>query len=245
MARRPRSATRPPPSNLLLAALPADVMNRIASSLEIVPLTLKEFVHRPGERIRDIYFPGGGFVSIVTVLKDGAMVEVATIGREGMIGVSAVVNGDPGPSAAMVQGETDTCYRMPADMFREEMNRGNSFHDLMSRFSQAMTGFIMQSTACNAVHSVEQRLARWLLLAHDRMDRNEFPITQEFIAMMLGASRPTVTVVAGTLQKAGLISYHRGLVTIVDRERLETASCECYQTSTDLLRNVIRRTASH
>jgi CRP-like cAMP-binding protein len=178
-------------------------------------------------------------------LKDGGMVEVATIGREGMIGVSAVVNGDPGPSAAMVQGETDTCYRMPADVFREEMNRGNSFHDLMSRFSQAMTGFIMQSTACNAVHSVEQRLARWLLLAHDRMGRNEFPITQEFMAMMLGASRPTVTVVAGTLQKAGLISYHRGLLTIVNREKLESASCECYQTSTDLLRNVIRRRTSH
>jgi CRP-like cAMP-binding protein len=245
MAKQLRTAKRPPPTNLLLAALPSDVFRRIASSLDVVPLTLKEFLHKPGERVRDIYFPGGGFVSIVTVLKDGGMVEVATIGREGMIGVSAVVNGDPGPSAAMVQGATDTCYRMPADVFREEMNRGNSFHDLMSRFSQAMTGFIMQSTACNAVHSVEQRLARWLLLAHDRMGTDEFPLTQEFVAMMLGASRPTVTVVAGTLQKAGLITYHRGLVRIVNREKLESASCECYQTSTDLLRNVIRRHISH
>jgi CRP-like cAMP-binding protein len=245
MAKRLRSSTRPPPANQLLAALPSDVFDRIASSLDVVPLTLKAFLHPPGERIRDIYFPGGGFVSIVTVLKDGGMIEVATIGREGMVGVSAVVNGDPPPSAAMVQGETDTCYKMPADVFREEMNRGNSFHDLMSRFSQALTGFIMQSTACNAVHSIEQRLARWLLLAHDRMGKNEFAMTQEFMAMMLGASRPTVTVVASTLQKAGLISYHRGHLKIVNRKKLESASCECYETSTELLRNVIRRRPSH
>jgi Mn-dependent DtxR family transcriptional regulator len=103
-----------------------------------------------------------------------------------------------------------------------------------------MVGVIMQSTACNAVHSVEQRLARWLLMAHDRVGRNEFPLTQEFVAMMLGATRPTVTVIAGTLQRAGLITYHRGHLTIVDREKLESASCECYRTATDLLRNVTR-----
>jgi CRP-like cAMP-binding protein len=204
------------------------------------PLTLKQFVHKPGERIRDIYFPGGGFISIVTVLKDGGMVEVATVGREGMVGTSAVLNGDPAPSGAMVQAETDLCYRMPADAFREEMHRGTSFHHLMSRFAQALNGFIMQSTACNAVHSVEQRLARWLLLAHDRVGKNEFPLTQEFVAMMLGASRPTVTAVASTLQKRGLITYHRGLLKIINRVKLESASCECYRTSTNLLRNVIR-----
>jgi CRP-like cAMP-binding protein len=178
---------------------------------------------------------------MVTVLNDGSMVEVATIGREGMLGVSAVLNGDPSPAAAMVQGETDTCYRMPADVFRQEIDRGDVFHDLMARYSQALGGFIMQSTACNAVHSVEQRLARWLLMAHDRVGKNEFPLTQEFVAMMLGVSRPTVTVVAGTLQKAGLITYHRGHLTIVDREKLEAASCECYVTTTKLLANVIRK----
>jgi len=166
------------------------------------------------------------------------MVEVATVGREGMLGTSAVFNGDPSPSAAMVQTETDTCYRMPANVFREEMNRKDAFQDLMVRYAQALSGFIMQSTACNAVHSAEQRLARWLLLAHDRVGKNEFPLTQEFVAMMLGVSRPTVTVVAGTLQKAGLITYHRGHLTIVDRERLEAASCECYETATAPLKNV-------
>ena len=223
-----------------MAALSSEVFDRIAPSLDVIALALKQLVHKPGERIRDVYFPGGGFISIVTVLNDGSMVEVATVGREGMIGVSAVLNGDPSPSAAMIQAETDTCYRMPADVFREEIDRRNSFHHLMTRYSQALHGVIMQSTACNAVHSVEQRLARWLLLAHDRVGKNEFPMTQEFIAMMLGASRPTVTVVASTLQKAGLITYHRGLLKIVNREKLESASCECYQTSTDLLRNVIR-----
>jgi CRP-like cAMP-binding protein len=223
-----------------LAALPSEVFDRIAPSLDVVPLTLKQFVHKPGDRIRDVYFPGGGFISIVTVLTDGTMVEVATVGREGLLGASAIVNGAPSPSAAMVQAETDTCYRMPADVFREEIDRRNSFHDLMARYGQALTGVIMQSTACNALHSVEQRLARWLLLAHDRIGKNEFPLTQEFMAMMLGASRPSVTVVAGTLQKAGLITYHRGHLTIVNREKLESASCECYQTTTDLLRNVIR-----
>ena len=240
MATRLRSATRPPPANELLAALPSEVFDRIAPSLDVVPLTLKQFVHRPGERIHDVYFPGGGFISIVTVMNDGSMVEVATVGREGMCGTSAVLNGDSSPAAAMVQCETDTCYRMPADVFREEIDRRNSFHHLMTRYAQSLNGVIMLSTACNAVHSVEQRLARWLLMAHDRVGRNEFPLTQEFVAMMLGAGRPTVTVVASTLQKAGLITYHRGHLTIVDRERLEAASCECYRTATELLKKVTR-----
>jgi hypothetical protein len=129
---------------------------------------------------------------------------------------------------------------MRAEVFRGEIDRRDAFRHLMLRYAQALGGAIMQSTACNAVHSVEQRLARWLLMAHDRMGRNEFPLTQEFVAMMLGASRPSVTIVAGTLQKAGLITYHRGQLTIVDRDKLESASCECYRTATDLLQKVTR-----
>ena len=157
------------------------------------------------------------------------MVEVATIGREGMVGAAAVLDGNAVTAATMVQGESDTCYRMTADAFRREMDRRGAFYEMLTHYSQALVGFIMQCTACNAVHSVEQRLARWLLMAQDRMGTVEFPLTQEFVAMMLGATRPTVTVVAGTLQKAGLITYHRGRVTILDRERLESASCECYR----------------
>jgi CRP-like cAMP-binding protein len=117
-------------------------------------------------------------------------------------------------------------------------DRRGAFAELMAKYLHAFYGVVAQSTACNAIHSVEQRLARWLLMAHDRVGRNDFPLTQEFVAMMLGATRPTVTVVAGTLQKAGLITYHRGYVTIIDREQLESASCECYRVSASLLKRV-------
>ena len=244
-----RSTSRPPPQtinrppaaevqNLLLAALPRVDRDRLVPTLDIVPLKLKDLLHKPGEPIDYLYFPGGGFCSMVTVLEDGSMVEVATVGREGMLGATAVLDGSSPTAASMVQGETDICYRMAVNAFHREMDRRGAFYELLGRYTQALIGFIMQSTACNAVHSVEQRLARWLLMAQDRMGTEEFPLTQEFVAMMLGATRPTVTVVAGTLQRAGLITYHRGRVTILDREKLESASCECYRAATDLLRAV-------
>ena len=239
--RRSSSSTRPPPDNHLLATLSADEYARLAPSLGMTSLKLKRFLHKPGEPVDTVYFPGGGFVSVVTVLKDGSMVEVATIGREGMLGLTAIHDGSLSPAASMVQAETDVCYTMSAKAFRQEMDRREGFYDVLTRYGQALVGFIMQSTACNAVHSVEQRLSRWLLLAHDRVGKDDFPLTQEFAAMMLGASRPTVTVVAGTLQKAGLITYHRGHVTVVNRKKLEAASCECYQTATGLLNAVARR----
>ena len=241
------SANRPPPAphlNHLLAALPSEDYDRVAHTLDLIPLELKKVVHKPCERIQHVYFPGGGFFSMLTVLEDGGMVEVATVGREGMIGVSAVLDDNRATALSMVRGEADVCFRMPADAFRREMDRRGAFYELLTRFGQALVGFIMQSTACNAMHSVEQRLARWLLMAQDRMGRDDFPLTQEFVAMMLGASRPAVTVVAGTLQKAGLITYHRGHVTIVDRETLESASCECYRTATELLRSVTDQPAA-
>jgi CRP-like cAMP-binding protein len=245
MVRRPpSSANQLSPrdnQNRLLAALPADEYKRIAQSLDTIPLKLKSVVHRPGDRVEHVYFPGGGFFSMLTVLKDGGMVEVATIGREGMVGITAVLDGNPVSSTSMVQGETDICYRMKADVFRREMDRRGAFYEVLTHYAQALVGFIMQSTACNAVHSVEQRLARWLLMARDRMESDEFPLTQEFAAMMLGASRPTVTIVASTLQKAGLITYRRGHLTIVDGKRLEAASCECYRTTTELLDAVTER----
>jgi len=177
---------------------------------------------------------------MLTVLEDGTMVEVATIGREGVVGVSAVVDG-PTEAAAMVQGASDRCYRMAAENFRKEMERRGPFFELMTRYAQALVGFIMQSTACNAVHTVEQRLARWLLTAHDHMRNDTFPLTQEFVAMMLGAARPTVAVVAGKLQKDGLITYRRGQLTVVDRTQLEAAACECYRTAANLVAGVVHQ----
>lgn len=241
-SRRPTAKNRPPPSgnlNLLLARLPAADYARLIPFLDVVPLTLKEFLHRPGQPLQHVFFPAGGYVSVLTALEDGSMVEVATIGREGMVGAFASPDGTtPSTTATLVQGEFDTCYRMTVADFRAEMDRRGALSELVTRYANALVGFIMQSTACNAVHSVEQRLARWLLMAQDRMASDDFPLTHEFIAMMLGTTRPTVTVVAGTLQKAGLITYHRGHVTIVDRERLEAASCECYRAATDLINAV-------
>jgi len=168
-------------------------------------------------------------------------VEVATIGREGMVGVSAVIDGNPVSSTVMVQGGTDTCYRMKADLFRREMDRRGVFYELLTYYAQALMGFVMQSTACNAVHAVEQRLARWLLIARDGMGTHEFPLTQELVAMILGARPPIVTVVAGTLQKARLITYHRGHVAIVDGKGLEAAACQCYRATTDLLNGIMEK----
>lgn len=226
---------RTPPQNLLLAALPAAVYRRISPSLESVPMRVRDVFQKPGDRIEDVYFPEGGFCSILTVLDDGSMVEVATVGREGMLGVAAILDQPhASPAMTMVQAASDRCWRMPIGAFRRELLRRGAFSELLSRYAVAHIGFVMQSTACNAKHSVERRLARWLLLAHDRVGQDEFPITQEFAAMMLGASRPTVTAAASALQKAGLIEYHRGMLRIVRRKDLERASCECYQATTKL-----------
>ena len=205
--------------------------------MEIVPLILKEIVQKVDDPVEYVHFPGGGFLSVVTVLEDGRMVEVTTVGSEGASGVSAALDGARADAATIVQGETDVCYRMTAKAFRHEMARRGAFYELLTRYTHAFVGVIMQSTACNAVHSIEQRLARWLLLAEDRMGTDQFPLTQEFVAMMLGANRSTVTVVAGTLQKAGLITYRRGRVSILQRDKLESASCECYRAATILLQS--------
>jgi CRP-like cAMP-binding protein len=206
--------------------------------LELISLPVKYLVHPAGQGVEYVYFPGDGFCSELTVLTDGTMVEVATIGREGMTGLLRTGESGSVTSATMVQGAMATCYKMSADAFQHEMERSEAFANLLTRYRHALTRYIMQSTACNAVHSIEQRLARWLLMAHDHMGTNAFPLTQEFVAIMLGASRPAVTIAAGILQKAGLITYRQGHVTISDRKRLETAACECYRVTARVLRDV-------
>jgi len=233
--KRSPSADSPAVANDLLASLPSQDLRRLMPSFDVIPLVLKHVLHEAGDPIEHVYFPGGGFCSELSVLASGEMVEVATVGREGMVGIFATGDGDPAPSVSMVQAATDICYRLPAARFREEMDRRGAFHALLTRYMHAHVGLIMQSTACNAVHNVEQRLARWLLMAHDRVGLNDFPLTQEFVSMMLGVTRPSVPIVAGTLQKAGLITYRRGRITILDRERLESASCECYRVVVRLL----------
>jgi CRP-like cAMP-binding protein len=235
------NSARRPPLNHLLASLPVADYDRLAPTFDVIPLKLREILHKAGEAVRYVYFPGGGFVSVVTVLENGSMVEVATIGREGVAGLTALLEDLALPSETLVQAESDVCYRMTARAFHQEMDQRGAFYALIARYTHAFFGVVAQSTACNAVHSIEQRLARWLLLARDRVEKDDFDLTQEFVAMMLGATRPTVTIVAGTLQRSGLITYQRGHVTIVNRKKLELASCECYRTSTELLRRVIEK----
>jgi CRP-like cAMP-binding protein len=238
MVKRRAPADAPQSANRLLAALPPDDYRRILPALKPAPLKLKRVLYKPADVVDEVYFPGGGFVSVVTVLANGDMVEVATIGREGMVGVSATTTGFREPSMTMVQMATESCVRMSAAAFRREMDRRGPFFEVVTRFTQALLGATMQLTACNASHGVEQRLARWLLMAQDRVGADHYPLTQEFVAMMLGVARPTVTIVAGTLQRAGLITYKRGQVVIVNRKALEQASCECCRATTTLLERV-------
>jgi len=231
---RPPPAIRPPPSdgrskNGLLAALPADDFRRLSPLLSTVPIHRKELLYKNGEAFDAVYFLNGGVASITTALSDGTSVEAATVGNEGMLGVEAFLGANPvAPGDTMIQVPDTNAERMSVADFRREIAERGALHDLMGRYTQVLIAQMMQSTACNALHQVQQRCARWLLMTHDRMHEQDFNLSHEFLAVMLGVQRPTVSVVAATLQHAGLIRYVHGRVSVNDRKGLEAASCECY-----------------
>jgi CRP-like cAMP-binding protein len=214
--------------NALLAALPADDYRRVSSELTWRPLKVRQVLHKHGEPISEIFFPGRSVCSVTNVMEDGGVVEVATVGREGLIGVSAVFGAPVASGEAFVQIAGEPAAVMSIDAFRREMERQGPFRDGVTRYSQAFVNMLMQSVACNGLHSAEQRCCRWLLTTHDRIAQDEFPLTHELLAVMLGVRRPTVTLVMAALTKAGIIAHVRGHVRIVDRKALEQASCECY-----------------
>jgi CRP-like cAMP-binding protein len=223
--------SRPPPEtspNRLLAALPQADYRRILPSLSTIPLTLKKILHKQGSKIDAVYFPGGGVCSVTNVMTDGRMVEVATIGNEGMVGITIFLGGELAVGEAFVQVPDGLAQSMSVETFRTELDRRGPFYHLMSRYSQALQALIMQSTACNSLHTVEERASRWLLMTHDRVEGDEFQLTHEFFGYMLGVRRPTVSLVLGTLDKAGLIQNGTKKIRIVNRKRLEDTSCECY-----------------
>jgi CRP-like cAMP-binding protein len=216
--------------NRILLALPDDVYRRVASDLRIIDVTVGETLQADGVAIRDVYFPNGGVYSITNQMRDGRLIEVATVGTEGMLGVSAFL-GDRLSAGTSMQQVPDGDHGLPAmavEAFVEHASHPGFFRDIVARYAQAYMLQVMQSSACNALHSVEERCCRWLLHTHDRVGGDEFVLKHEFLATMLGVARPTVTIVLGTLQKAGLISNHYGRIRVVDRENLEQASCECY-----------------
>jgi CRP-like cAMP-binding protein len=214
-------------TNLLLDALPAAESQRLIASLSPLFLNAKTVLFEPRRIIESVDFPRNCVISLVTPLHDGAIVEVATVGNEGIVGVPQALGGSLAVRAVCsVAGWAD---RIDASTFRAEVDRGGALRELVEDYVQALFGEISQAGACNRVHSNEERLSRWLLMTHDRVGTDTFAITHEFLARMLGSRRATVTVSAGILQAAGLIGYHRGQVTIVDRAGLEAATCECYE----------------
>jgi CRP-like cAMP-binding protein len=217
-----------PGKNRLLAALPRDEYDRLHTNLEKVSLPLKEILYEANGPIAHVFFPLNGVVSLVISMEGGFTLEVGTIGNEGMVGTPVFLGSESSPTRAISQVPGEA-LRMEATVFQEEMKRDGLLYGLVQRYTQAMINQISQSTVCNRRHSVQKRMCRWLLMSHDRVGTDEFQLTQEFLSQMLGVRRPTVSAVAGILQKAGLLTYRRGRMTILDRKGLEAASCECYQ----------------
>jgi CRP-like cAMP-binding protein len=214
--------------NALLSALPIEEQELLANDLERVPLALMEELAGAGEAPSHVWFPQSGVVSVVADLMEGDAVEVATIGREGFVGLPVALHSDSMKHRTFVQvpGEAE---RMSAAKFVSVLSNAPTLNRLVLRYAMALVTLISQTSACSRMHPIETRCALWLLLTRDRVDSDSFPLRQEFLAMMLGVTRPSVSVAAGMLHKAGGISYSRGIITITDRALLEASSCECYE----------------
>ncbi len=222
-----------PKQNHLLAALPAEIFERLSPHLELISMPLGEVLYESGGKLQYVYFPTTAIVSLHYLMESGASAEIAGVGNEGVLGISLFMGGITTPSLATVQ--TAGCgYQLKERLMIEEFNRAGGrrsglFQKLMLRYTQALMTQISQTAVCNRHHSIEQQLCRWLLLTLDRLPSQELTITQELIACMLGVRREGITEAAGNLQRAGLISYRRGHITVLDRSGLDSNACECYQ----------------
>ena len=215
-----------PLQNQLLAALPEAEWQRWQPQLELVDLPLGKVLYESGGQLTHVYFPTTAIVSLLYVMENGASAEIAVVGYEGIVGVSLLMGGESTPSRAVVQS-AGTGYRLKAAVIKEEFKRAPVLH-LLLRYTQALITQMAQTAVCNRHHTLDQQLCRWLLLSLDRLDGNRLVMTQELIANMLGVRREGVTEGAINLQKAGIISYARGHITVLDRPALENRTCECY-----------------
>ena len=214
--------------NRLLAALPRAEYDRILPYVRMNAVTTGDILQAHRVRIKDVYFPNGGVYSVTNEMGDGGLVEVATVGREGMLGIGVFFGDRAGIGRTFQQVANGPLPSMAAARFVKETARDGPFRDVVSVYAQANLLQIMQCTACNALHNVTQRCCRWLLQTRDRVDEDTFSLKQKFLAVMLGVHRPTVTVVLRGLQREGLIASRYGRIRILQRKRLEAASCECY-----------------
>jgi CRP-like cAMP-binding protein len=217
----------PAARNRLLAQLAPDDLAKVTPYLELVELSFGLILHEANTRIQNVYFPTTGSVSMMIVLPEGA-VEVGSVGNEGFVGIAALLHADFIPTRALVQAPGQA-YRMKVGVFRMMIAESVTMQQLFSRYTLAFLNQVAQSVACNRLHSLESRCARWLLMTHDRIDGDQIQLTQEALSYMLGVHRPAVTLAAGELQKAGFIDYTRGRINITNRPGLESAACVCYQ----------------
>ncbi len=216
-----------PTKNRILSALPAGEYERLIPHLKPFTLEYKQVLYEPNKPLRYVYFPDEGVISMVSTMIDKPVVEVGLAGREGMVCVAVFLGANSTPHKGIVQ-VAGSAMRMKASVLREEFKRGGKLQDLLLRYTQRHLIQIAQTAVCNRLHTLEERLARWLLMIHDRVDADEFILTQDIISLMLGAQRTGVTEAAGGLQKNQMIRYSRGKITILDRRGLEESACECY-----------------
>lgn len=213
--------------NHLLSALPINEFERLSPHLELVELPLGLVMYESGEKLNYVYFPATAIISLLYVLENGSSAEIAVVGNEGILGISLFMGGQTTPSRAAVQS-AGYGYRLKSSILMIEFNRAGPLMHLLLRYTQALITQMSQTAVCNRHHTIEQQLCRWLLLSLDRLHSDSLIMTQELIANMLGVRREGVTDAAGKLQRAGLITYSRGHIEVIDRQGLEKASCECY-----------------
>jgi len=216
-----------PDQNYLLAAMPAAEFERLASHLELVAMPVGNVLCESGGQLQHVYFPTTAIVSLLYVLESGASAEIAGVGNEGILGIALFMGGNTTPSSAVVQ-TAGHGYRLPGKLLKEEFNRAGLMQRLLLRYTQALLTQMCQTAACNRHHSIEQQLCRWLLLTLDRLPSSELVMTQELVASALGVRREGITEAAGNLQRAGVIRYRRGHISVLERSGLETRACECY-----------------
>jgi len=216
-----------PNHNHLLAALPSAEFEALAAHLKLIEMPLGQFLYEPGEQLQHGYFPTTSIVSLHYVMESGASAQSATVGNEGIVGVSLFMGGESTPSSAVVQTGGQG-YRLERRVLMQEFNRGSLLQRLLLRYTQGLITQLAQTSACNRHHSVEQQLCRCLLSTLDRLPTNELVMTQDLLAGMLGVRRESVSEAAGNLQRAGVINYRRGHISVLDRAGLEARACECY-----------------
>lgn len=219
-------------TNVILASLPADEFGEIARNLDFVRLDTGARIYDTEEVVRQVYFINDGLLSLLSTLEDGTSIEVGALGREGLGGLSVLLGSDLAAHTGLVQAP-GTAMRMTTEHVREAFRRLPSFQTKMLSYTRMLMSQISQTAACNTLHTVEERLARWLLMCRRRLQSDDLPLTQEFLSHMLGVRRSGVTVAVGILERAGLIEHRRGAIHVADAERLKEASCECIRAMAD------------